>query len=219
MSARVKICGLRDAVTLRQMDGLPVHEIGFVFAKSRRQVTPGQAAELIAEAVRLRCADGLPPRTVGVFVDPGPEELQSLLRTAPLDVLQLHGAESPEACRGIREATGKNVWKVFPIRVDESETAADRIAPYAGAVDGIMIDTAGGGTGTAFDWSVIGDYKKAAGAIGVPLYVAGGLHADNVAGLTSLYAPDGVDVSSGVETDGVKDITKIRTFAERVRAR
>ncbi|EXX91286.1 N-(5'-phosphoribosyl)anthranilate isomerase [Paenibacillus darwinianus] len=219
MSARIKICGLRDAETIREMDGLPIDEIGFIFAKSRRQVTPEQAAGLIAEACRLRGSNGLPPRTVGVFVNPELEELQALLGTAPLDVLQLHGGESAADCRAIREATGKMVWKVFSIRGDERVTAADRVAPYAGAVDGIMIDTAGGGTGTAFDWSVIGDYKEAAEAIGVPLYVAGGLHADNVAGLAQRYAPDGVDVSSGVETDGVKDITKIRTFVERVRAR
>ncbi|REJ20684.1 MAG: N-(5'-phosphoribosyl)anthranilate isomerase, partial [Paenibacillaceae bacterium] len=110
MSTRIKICGLRDAETIRAMDGLPIHEVGFVFAKSRRQVTAEAAAELIRAARSLRCADGMPPRTVGVFVDPEPEALRDVLRAAPLDIVQLHGSETPEYCRRIRSELGVRVW-------------------------------------------------------------------------------------------------------------
>lgn len=212
---RIKICGLRDAATIRGMDGLPVHEIGFIFAKSRRQVTAETAAELVREAARLSGADGKPPRTVGVFVDPEPDSLRALLAAVPLDVVQLHGGESPAFCRAVRREHGVEVWKVFAIRGGEAPPA-DRLAPYTGAIDAAMIDTAGGGTGSAFDWSLVAGYKEAAAAAGVPLYVAGGLHPDNVRELIDGYAPDGVDVSSGVETDGMKDLTKIASFTRKV---
>ena len=97
--------------------------------------------------------------------------------------------------------------------------AAERIAPYAGAIDAALIDTAGGGTGAVFDWRLIADYKAAAHGIGVPLYVAGGLNEHNVRELIDAHAPDGVDVSSGVETDGAKDPVKIRSFVRRVAER
>ena len=82
-----------------------------------------------------------------------------------------------------------------------------------------MIDTAGGGTGKAFNWEVIDDYQAAAAQLNVPLYVAGGLNPDNVQELLAAYAPSGLDVSSGVETDGVKDIEKIRLFVGKVMQR
>ncbi|WP_192043448.1 phosphoribosylanthranilate isomerase [Paenibacillus lycopersici] len=215
---RVKICGLRDTATIQAMDGLPVHEIGFMFAKSRRQVAPALAAELIAEVRKLRSRDGSAMRAVGVFVNPTMDELRETLQTAPLDVVQLHGEESPAFCEDVRRTFGTAVWKVFS--VTEDHAAADdsdgpaRLEAYRGCVDAFLIDTAGGGTGRTFAWHAIDRYKSA--AAGMPLYVAGGLHPDNVAELLSRYSPDGVDVSSGVETDGAKDRTKIRLFAERV---
>ncbi len=199
------------------MNGLPIDEIGFVFAKSKRQIAPEAAASLVQQVSELRAAGDRPPRAVGVFVDPAIEALQEVLASVRLQVVQLHGQESPEHCRIIRESLGVQVWKVFGIRGGSEEKAAlDRLTPYAGAIDAAMIDTAGGGTGSAFDWSVMDDYKAAAANIGVPLYVAGGLHADNVQDLIRQYQPDGVDVSSGVETDGMKDAAKIMKFVERV---
>ncbi|WP_235946595.1 phosphoribosylanthranilate isomerase [Paenibacillus glycinis] len=215
---RVKICGLRDAATIRTMDGLPIDEVGFVFAKSRRQVTPALAGELIAEVRALRNRDGCIPRTAGVFVDPTMDELRAALALAPLDVVQLHGDESPQFCLDVKQAFGIDVWKVLSVTerdaVDPSTDGPDRLEPYRGSVDAFLIDTAGGGTGRTFAWHVIDRYMAA--AAGLPLYVAGGLHPDNVEELLSRHAPDGVDVSSGVETDGLKDSTKIRLFAERV---
>ncbi len=199
------------------MDGLPIDEVGFVFAKSKRQVTPKDAASLVRQVSELRGAGDRTPRAVGVFVDPTLEELREVLDSVRLHVVQLHGQEPPELCRVIRESLGVQAWKVFGIRGgSEDKAAQDRLAPYAGVIDAAMIDTAGGGTGSAFDWSVMEAYKAAAETIGVPLYVAGGLHADNVQDLIRQYRPDGVDVSSGVETDGMKDVAKIMKFVERV---
>lgn len=212
---RIKICGLRDAATIRAMDGLPFHEIGFVFAPSKRQVASETAAELIREAHDLKAADGKRPRTVGVFVGTSLEELEHVLAVAPLDVVQLHGTENAELCSAIRSRLNVAVWKVFSIGADGKE-ALERLSPYKGTVDAVLIDTAGGGTGKPFDWEQIEAYKAAARAIGAPLYVAGGLHPDNVGQMTKQYAPDGVDVSSGVESDGQKDIRKIQQFVQKV---
>ncbi|WP_063892456.1 phosphoribosylanthranilate isomerase [Paenibacillus sp. Leaf72] len=237
---RIKICGLKIAETIQQMDGLPFHDIGFVFAPSKRQVLPAQAAELIEAVHALKAADGQRPQTVGVFVNPELEELRETLAIAPLDVVQLHGSETPAFCQTVREQFAVKVWKVFSIRNEtvvqsEEDTgtgadkgtgdhasaneAAARLAPYSGKVDAVLIDTAGGGTGKAFNWQVIDDYQAAAAQLNVPLYVAGGLNPDNVHELLAAHAPSGLDVSSGVETDGVKDIEKIRLFVRKVMQR
>ncbi|WP_435171216.1 phosphoribosylanthranilate isomerase [Paenibacillus glycanilyticus] len=214
-SPRIKICGLRDSATIAEMNGLPFHEIGFVFAPSKRQVDAETAAALIQTARLLQAADGVAPQTVGVFVNPGMEELTAIVAKAPLDVVQLHGQETPEFCRLVKNRLDKKIWKVFSIGKDGAD-AHDRVSAYEGAVDAILIDTAGGGTGQTFDWQLITDYQNAAAAIGVPLYVAGGLHPGNVEELLAGHPVDGIDVSSGVETDGRKDIEKIRLFVGKV---
>ncbi|GGF88856.1 phosphoribosylanthranilate isomerase [Paenibacillus abyssi] len=219
-SARLKICGLMDVETVRQLNGLPIDEIGFVFAKSRRQISPQLAALLIDEVKQLVHPEGNVHRTVGVFVNATLEDLRELLAIAPLDVIQLHGDEPPELCREIKQSLQVQVWKVFSVQDGSGgrpETkAAELLEPYRG-VDAVLIDTAGGGTGKTFDWTKVIAYQEAAHRLGVPLYVAGGLQPDNVSELLKIYSPDGVDVSSGVETNGKKDIAKIREFVERVK--
>lgn len=214
-SPRIKICGLRDTATIEAMNGLPFHEIGFVFAPSKRRVDADTAASLIDAAKQLQAADGGTPQTVGVFVNPGIDELEAIVAKAPIDVVQLHGQETPEFCRLVKISLHKKVWKVFSIGKD-GISAQEWVSAYAGTVDAILIDTAGGGTGQTFDWQVISAYQEAAAAIQVPLYVAGGLNPGNVEELLAGNTVDGIDVSSGVETDGRKDIEKIRLFVRKV---
>lgn len=194
-------------------------EIGFVFAKSRRQVTPEQAGSLIDEVKKLSTPSGQTPRTVGVFVGCNLADLRELLSQAPLDVIQLHGSESPELCGAIKREIGVEVWKVFSVSAndDGSVSPSSRLNAYRGTVDAALIDTAGGGTGQTFAWHVIEDYAEAAKSIGVPLYVAGGLSPHNIRELLDAHPADGVDVSSGVETDGSKDTEKIKQFVKRVK--
>ncbi|MFC3804273.1 phosphoribosylanthranilate isomerase [Cohnella sp. GCM10012308] len=226
----VKICGIMQAETLQAMDGLPVDYIGFIFApKSRRYVTPTLAGELIRASRESRMAEGRPPLAVGVFVDPSLETLEAVLAAAPLDVVQLHGkGETPEFCREVDRRFGVEVWRALSAGGEEasSDSAAEgevaaggpaRLGAYGGAVSAVLIDTAGGGTGRAFPWEVIPAYERAARAAGIRLFVAGGLDPDNVEELLTAYKPDGVDISSGVETNGAKDATKIAAFAERVK--
>lgn len=201
------------------MAGLPVDLIGLVFAPSKRQVTSAQAAEIIAQTRAVAMGGGQPPRTVGVFVDPTLETLAQVLAAAPLDIVQLHGAETPAFCKQVGDTFGVEVWRALSIPEDEEDdqaAAANRLSAYEGAVSTVLLDTAGGGTGRAFRWDRIPPYKEAARALGLQLFVAGGLTPDNVVSLISSYRPDGVDISSGVETDGVKNIDKIASFAERV---
>jgi phosphoribosylanthranilate isomerase len=217
--SQVKICGIKEESTLQGMAGLAVDYIGFVFAKSRRQVSPERAGELIAAANGIAMAGRCPPTTVGVFVNPTLELLAETLQAAPLDVVQLHGQETPDFCRQVGERFGIEVWRALPVpeQADSAEGAA-RLSAYAGAVSTVLLDTAGGGTGQTFRWEVIPDYQRAAAASGLRLFIAGGLTPDNAHVLIDTYRPEGVDISSGVETDGVKDNGKISAFVERVKS-
>ncbi|MBD2845154.1 phosphoribosylanthranilate isomerase [Paenibacillus sp. IB182496] len=225
MSARIKVCGMRDERTIAAMKGLPIDVIGLIFAQSRRQVDPATAARL-ATAVRQLAdgAEGAAPLVAGVFVNPEFEQLADIAARVPLDIVQLHGDETPALCALVRERLGRQVWKVFHVREGEREpnassarAGAQRLADYRGVIDAALVDTAGGGTGRTFDWAALGPYREAAARLGVPLFAAGGLHAGNVGRLLAEHRPDGVDVSGGVETDGIKDIDKIREFVERVK--
>ncbi|MFC5467758.1 phosphoribosylanthranilate isomerase [Cohnella suwonensis] len=219
VATAVKICGIKEEATLVGMGGLDVAYIGFVFAKSKRQVTPERAARLLEVARGVPMAGGNRPLAVGVFVDPSMEELEATLAAVPLDVVQLHGKETPAFSREVGERFGVEVWRALPVTESSEEEPTDgpaRLTAYEGAVSTILLDTAGGGTGKTFRWDVIPSYQEAAKANGLRLFVAGGLSPDNADRLISAYRPAGVDISSGVETDGTKDNGKIAAFVERV---
>ncbi|OXM88059.1 phosphoribosylanthranilate isomerase [Paenibacillus rigui] len=240
-TTRVKICGLRDPELVRAILHLPIDYIGFVFAKSKRQVTPQQTAEMIRVMEERRESGEQTPLSVGVFVDPSREELQALMQVAKLDVIQLHSHESAELCAWIKNTfPGVQVWKVISVvqakaanggnvspaeanagNAHEQHAIASVLEPYKHTVDAILLDTFdpvyGGGSGKTFAWDTIPPYQQWCRNAGIQLLVAGGLEADNVWELVQAYAPDGVDVSSGVETNGVKDTMKITSFVERVK--
>jgi phosphoribosylanthranilate isomerase len=238
----VKICGLQQPETVKAILHLPIDHIGFMFAKSNRQVTPKQAGVMIRAVAERRDSGLQAPLTVGVFVNPTQKELTAVLTEAPLDVVQLHGQESPDFCRWIKNTFSHvKVWKVVSVtqvnnlskNEEANGVAADAstykkikavaalLSPYKEVVDGILLDTFdpvyGGGSGKTFAWDEIPPYQDWCRENGIQLLVAGGLQSDNVGELLDAYAPDGVDVSSGVETDGVKDLNKITSFVERVK--
>jgi phosphoribosylanthranilate isomerase len=150
---------------------------------------------------------------VGLFVDPDDALLDEKLATGALDMLQLHGSETPGRVAAIRRRTGKPVMKA--IKVAEMQDVARGIAAYAGVVDRLMFDAADGilpgGNAKAFDWTILSGR-----VVPVPWFLAGGLTADNVAEAARITAARAVDVSSGVEQSrGVKSIDMIRAFLER----
>lgn len=223
MSTALKICGLQSVEVLKSMINLPVDYIGFVFAKSRRKVSPQQAAQLMQ--VLREWDHNKIPAAVGVLVNPDLNELEELLREAALDIVQLHGQESPQFCREVKERFPVSVFKAISIGSDRPESERLSVLdPYAGCIDGLLIDTYdpvyGGGSGKTFAWDLIPPYQQWAKRQGIPLFVAGGLDSDNVSHLIGQYAPYGVDVSSGVESEpGVKDINKVMAFIERVKGK
>ncbi|GIP52121.1 hypothetical protein J42TS3_11560 [Paenibacillus vini] len=215
----VKICGLQSVEVLKSMINLPIDYIGFVFARSKRQVSGNQAAELAA--VLGTWQSGKIPESVGVFVNPSMEELEAILSLTPLDIVQLHGTESPEFCREVREQLGVKAFKVLSVKPDGTLHGGQPVEDYEGVIDGLLLDTYdphyGGGSGVAFAWEQAEPYRLWAKERGIPFLAAGGLHPGNVGELLDVMSPDGVDVSSGVETDGIKDLTKITAFVERVK--
>jgi len=216
----VKICGLQSVEVLKSMVNLPVDYIGFVFADSKRRIDGVQAGEMLR--VLDEWTSGSRPRSVGVFVNPSDALLNDVMDKAPLDVIQLHGEESPQRCREIREHFGIQVFKAWSVdSKGQTERSADELDAYVGTIDALLLDTYdplyGGGSGKTFAWDRIPAYQAWTHQHGIPLFVAGGLTADNAEKLVHEYHPDGLDVSSGVETNGVKDIAKITAFVERVK--
>jgi phosphoribosylanthranilate isomerase len=207
MSIVVKICGISDSQGLDAACAAGADLVGFVFyPPSPRSVTPEQAAELCA-----RMPAGGPLRT-GLMVDLGDGEIAEILDKVPLDLLQLHGDESPARCAEIRARFGLPVMKALGIG-----SAADlaMVEDYADAVDRFLLDARPmpgaalpGGNAVTFDWSLL-----AGRAIPRPWLLAGGLTPANVAGAIRTAGAPGVDVSSGVErVRGVKDAVLIAAF-------
>lgn len=204
----VKVCGLREpghAVAAATAGG---DLIGFIFAPARRQVTPEQARACIAAA---RDAAPGPIVAVGVFVDETAERIAEAVNAAGLDAVQLSGEEPP----GFADALPVPVLKAFrPKPGDAEDDLASAIAlhlgPDGGAVaalvDGYQPGAAGG-AGVATDWDLAARLARRA-----PMLLAGGLDPENVAGAIRQVRPIGVDVSSGVEIGGIKDVGRIAAF-------
>lgn len=195
----VKICGITSEEDALLAVAMGADAVGFVFAPSPRQLAPARAADI---------AKRLPPEilTVGVFRDHAPERVVEVVRQAGLVGAQLHGHETIEATRYIRERLPV-VIKAFPGGDPELQHAPDYSA------DIVLLDSASPGSGRVFDWSL------AEGApSGLRLMLAGGLNPGNVAEAIAKVRPWGVDVSSGVESaPGVKDARLVRTFVKAAR--
>lgn len=196
---KIKLCGLSRPCDIETANRLLPEYIGFVFApKSKRYVPPETAAAL----KRL-----LHPsiQAVGVFVREEPEQVARLLRDGIIDIAQLHGGEDAAYVRVLRRLTDRPILQAF--RVD---SAADVAAAQKSEADMILLDAGAGGTGTAFDWTLLRDIRR-------PYFLAGGLHPGNVREAMERLSPYAVDVSSGIETDGRKDADKMEAFMRAVR--
>jgi len=214
--AEVKICGITTPATLDAAAEAGAAYVGFVFfAKSPRAIAVDGAATL-AERARGK---GL--RTVALFVD-APDALIDLVvgRIEP-DVVQLHGAETPDRCRELRAHAGKPVWKAASVRSRDDVSAAVHAYVESGAADLVLFDakppegaTLPGGNGLAFDWRILDEIRGR-----MPFALAGGLTPLNVAEAIRRTGATLIDVSSGVESaPGVKDPVLIRRFLAAARA-
>ena len=216
MTVRAKICGLTRVVDVQAAVAAGVDAIGLVFyPPSPRAVSAEQAVELVKQISPF-------VQAVGLFVNASSAEIQQVLAVVPLDLLQLHGDETPEQCQAIGQATGRRWIKALQMRPD-LDVLAEIDAFAAAGASGILLDAwhpdLKGGTGHAFDWS---RWPRSA----LPLILAGGLTAENVSTAIAQTQPYAVDVSGGVEQldvvtgkpqKGVKDSVLMQQFMVGVR--
>lgn len=195
---KIKLCGLSRPCDIEAANELKPEYIGFVFApKSRRYVTPD-------EARRLKAMLSPDIRAVGVFVNEPLEAVAEMAEQSIIDIVQLHGDEDEAYIAKLRELTHRPIIRAFRISAGgDIENARHCTADY------ILLDS-GAGTGTAFDWRLLQNIER-------PYFLAGGLGTGNVGSAVEALRPFAVDVSSGIETDGVKDRTKMAAFVAAVR--
>ena len=195
---RIKLCGLSRPQDIRAANALEPELVGFVFAPgSRRYVSPREA-----EGLKKLLLPTI--QAVGVFVNERAETVARLLNSGIIDLAQLHGTEDGDYIRRLRALTGRPVIQAFRVVARRDVLLAEN-----SAADCILLD-AGAGTGTVFDWGLLRQIRR-------PYFLAGGLGVHNVRKAVEELAPYGVDVSSGIETDGKKDPDKMAAFVAAVR--
>ena len=191
---KVKICGLSTVEAVETAVLAGADYIGFVLAASKRQVSLEQAQEL-AKRVTGKT------KIVGVFVSPSLEDLELAIGRVPLDIVQIHGT--------FDEA----LIPLISVPVIRAIQLTDQEAQVSSQADYLLFDAPVAGSGQTFDWGLLKDQK-----IQQDFFIAGGLTVDNVCQARETFQPYALDVSSGVETDGCKDIEKIKAFIEGAKA-
>ena len=196
---KIKFCGLRREEDVKYAASLDAGFFGFILSdRFKRYIAPSEVA-------RMKEFVPSSAKTVGVFVDDTLDYAVSTAKTAKLDMIQLHGSESEAYIAVLKEKTGLPVIKMIkPVSENDIITARQSIA------DLILLDSGAGGTGKVFDWSLAED-------LGRDYILAGGLTPVNVGDAVKRLKPFAVDVSSGVETEGIKDFSKMKAFAAEVR--
>lgn len=192
---KIKFCGLKRQEDIDFANSILPEYIGFVFAqKSKRYVPPEKADELKQRLDKKISA-------VGVFVNEEPETVAKLLNRGTIDLAQLHGSESEEYISKLRALTDKPIIKAFNVRDEQ-----DIIAAQKSTANFVLLDSPIAGSGTSFDWELLKNFGR-------PYFLAGGLDPDNIFRAVRDLKPYAVDVSSGIETDGIKDFDKMKRFA------
>jgi phosphoribosylanthranilate isomerase len=211
-STRVKICGIRDKNHALAAVEAGVDFIGLVFAPSKRQVSPAKACEIASAVKKSRNTT----KVVGVFVNAPSSQVNEITDFCALDWVQLSGDESWEYCREVVKPVIKaiRIGQQSPEELYAALSTGSELLPAQRLITLLDSQVEGkyGGTGEGFDWKLAQEAAKR-----FQIIVAGGLDPENVARLIETVAPWGVDVSSGVETGGVKDPAKIKAFIEAVR--
>lgn len=197
--ALIKLCGMMRPCDIEAVNEVLPDYCGFVvnFPHSRRSLTPEQIIELtglLSDQVEA----------VGVFVDQEPGFIAKLVRDSGLETVQLHGHEDERYIAELRELTDAPVIKAFKVRAPEDVAAAN-----ASSADYVLLDN-GYGTGRTFDWSLLERVER-------PFFLAGGLTPGNIPDAIERFHPYAMDISSGIETDGVKDPAKMRAAVDAAR--
>lgn len=219
---KIKMCGISKVETIPAVVEAQPDYMGLVFAPSKRQVTVDQAKILVSELHKqyanrynrdvIQWSNDVVQefiKTVGIFVNETLENLVTIATEVNLDAVQLHGDEDEAFIQSLKERTNVEVWKAVQIR-----SAADAEAWIDSSADMLLFDAyhkdERGGTGEVFDWSCLDEFER-------PFMLAGGIDSTNVARAIRTVRPYGIDISSGIETEGVKDNEKIKAFTNIVR--
>ena len=219
---KIKMCGISKVETIPAVVEAQPDYMGLVFASSKRQVTVAQAKILVSELHKqyanrynrdiIQWSNDVVQefiKTVGVFVNETLENLVTIATEVNLDAVQLHGDEDEAFIQSLKERTNVEVWKAVQIR-----SAADAEAWINSSADMLLFDAyhkdERGGMGEVFDWSCLDEFER-------PFMLAGGIDSTNVARAIRTVRPYGIDISSGIETEGVKDDEKIKAFTNIVR--
>lgn len=211
IDCKVKICGLHREEDICCVNAYLPDYIGFVFYPESKRYVTGEQAQKLKEKLDPRI------RAVGVFVNADPDEVIALLQKNIIDIVQLHGQESEEELRKIREQTGKPVIRA--VKVTEETNLQEA---YQTDADYILLDN-GMGSGKPFPWDVIlkqlAQEELQEKICRKPFFLAGGIDPENMERAAEAFRPYALDLSSSVETDGVKDPEKIRKLMETIRKR
>ena len=195
----IKFCGIRRPEDIEAVNETRPDLAGFIIVKDRRRyISPEKVCEL-----RQKLNHSI--KVVGVFIDEDIEVVAKLLHDGIIDIAQLHGNESEDYIRELKSRTGAQVIKAVGIRSSEDVERAER-----SPADLVIVDSPGGGTGNTFDWELLKKIKR-------PYILAGGINAENIKEAVEMLHPYGVDVSSGIETDGYKDKEKMKAFMALVK--
>lgn len=211
---KIKLCGMMKPCDIEYANRVKPDLVGFIFANTRRKISAAQAKQ-------FRKALDAEISAVGVFVNEDISVITSLVQDGCIDMIQLHGEEDADYIRRLREICDVPVIKAVKVQTVEQIRQAAALP-----VDYLLLDTYRkgvlGGTGEAFDWELLREAKAAAGdtaegeLFGKPYFLAGGLHAGNLREAAALGSY-GLDVSSGIETEGSKDFDKMVEVMELVR--
>lgn len=202
----IKVCGMRDAENIREVEALGIDMTGFIFwPKSKRYVSEKP------EYLPVCC------KRVGVFVDESIEQIKHIADDYALNIIQLHGSESPDSARHLRSVCGDGIATIKAFNIATIEDL-DATKPYEGIVDYFLFDTKGqsvGGNGEKFDWSVLDSYDGK-----TPFLLSGGIGPDDAERAKEFHHPKciGIDLNSRFEiSPGLKDVNKLREFIKKIR--
>ncbi|MDT8860006.1 phosphoribosylanthranilate isomerase [Alkalihalobacillus sp. MEB130] len=210
MQPLLKLCGNHSEHDTNVTLSSNADYIGFVFAKSKRQVVREQVEAWLKQEGKKE------KKLVALFVNEKIEQIEDAIKGLPIDIIQCHGDETAEEVKKINEQIQLPIWKAIHHQPD----AISVMRKYEGLVSGYIVDCKvgdqWGGTGVSFDWEYIPAYLEEGKRQGVPIFIAGGIRPDNVDKVLE-YGPDGIDVSSGIEDNGQKSKELISQLEERMK--
>ncbi len=195
MISKLKICGIRRIEDILMVNEIKPEFIGFVFAKSKRQIDLNTAIELKRELnSEIKC--------VGVFVNEDIDQIVKIVDSKAIDIIQLHGDERLDYIKLLKEKVSAKIIKVIKINSDLNDNTS------FSQVDYLLYDS-GNGSGKPFDWNININRKK-------PTFIAGGININNIEEAYKIFNPFAFDVSSGVEVGGYKNLDKMREIKTKL---